>query len=106
MTSYAEFLEKAQAEFLSGLKQAQELNIATITSLKDLMASVPKLDATDAAGAPKLPSPAQVVEQTFAFTSQLLEARKGYMLKLAEMADETQKQLLDAAKHAAEAAKN
>jgi enoyl-CoA hydratase/carnithine racemase len=105
MNSYAEFVGKAQAEFLSGLKQAQELNIATLASLKDLMASVPKIETADAASA-KLPSPVQVVEQTFAFTNQVLEARKAYMLKLAEMADETQKQLLDAATRAAEAAKN
>lgn len=105
MNAYTEFLEKAQAEFLNGLKQAQELNIATLASLKDLMASVPAVDTTEG-NAAQLPSPADVVERTFAFTNQLLETRKAYMLKLAEMADETQKQFVEAAKRATAVAKN
>ena len=30
MNNYTELLEKAQSEFLSGLKQAQDLNVATV----------------------------------------------------------------------------
>ncbi len=101
MNTYTEFLEKAQGEFLNGLKQAQELNIATLASFKDLVASVPTADATENNVVAKLPTPAEVVERTFAFTNQVLETRKAYMLKLAEMAGETQKQLLDAANRAA-----
>ncbi|HTX55484.1 MAG TPA: hypothetical protein VMD47_00135 [Candidatus Acidoferrales bacterium] len=76
MNTYAEYLEKAQSDFLSGLKQAQELNIKAIASLTDLFK-----EGTN--GSAKLPTPADVVERTFAFTNQVLEARKEYMLKLA-----------------------
>jgi hypothetical protein len=98
MSTYTEFLEKAQAEFLNGLKQAQELNLATLASLKDLMSSVPTVDAAKTNGNVSIPTPADIVERTFAFTNQILETRKAYMLKLAEMADETQKQFVEAAK--------
>lgn len=100
MTTYTEFLEKAQAEFLNGLKQAQELNLKTLASFKDLASAVPTVDATEGNGTVKLPSPTEIVERTFAFTNQILETRKQYILKLAEMADETQKQIVDAAKRA------
>jgi hypothetical protein len=69
MNSYTELVEKAQAEMLAGLKKAQELNLATLESMKEL----------------NLPTPADVVERTFAFTNQLLETRKAYMLKLADL---------------------
>ena len=101
MSTYTEFLEKAQAEFLNGLKQAQELNIATLASFKELISAVPAVDTTEGNASAQLPTPAEIVERTFAFTNQVLEARKQYVLKLAEMADETQKQFVEATKRAA-----
>ena len=77
MNTYTEFVEKAQTEFLNGLKQAQELNVKAIASVTELLESKN--------GEAKLPTPAEIVEKSFAFTSQLLEARKDYMLKLAEL---------------------
>lgn len=73
MNTYTEFFEKAQAEFLSGLKQAQELNVKAIESVTAAF----KQSGTE------LPTPTQIVERTFAFTNDVLEARKEYMLKLA-----------------------
>jgi hypothetical protein len=78
MNTYTEFLEKAQAEFLTGLKQAQELNVKAIESVTELLKE-------HGNGAPKLPTPAEIVERTFAFTNEVLEARKEYMLKLADL---------------------
>ncbi len=73
MNTYTEFLEKAQAEFLTGLKQAQELNVKAIESVTELF----KQNTSE------LPTPTQIVERTFAFTNDVLAARKEYMLKLA-----------------------
>jgi hypothetical protein len=73
MNTYTEFVEKAQAEFLNGLKQAQDLNVKAIASVTELIESKN--------GEANLPTPAEIVEKSFAFTSQLLE----YMLKLAEL---------------------
>ena len=78
MNTYAEFLEKAQAEFLTGLKQAQDLNVQAIASVTELFKENGNTEA-------KLPTPAEIVERTFTFTNQVLEARKEYMLKLADL---------------------
>ena len=39
-----------------------------------------------------MPSPTQLVEMSFGFASQMLEIRKAYTLKVAEMLVEAQKQ--------------
>jgi hypothetical protein len=77
MNTYTEFVEKAQTEFLSGLKQAQELNVKSLASVTELF--------ENKNGAVALPTPTEIVERSFAFTTQLLETRKEYMLKLAEL---------------------
>jgi hypothetical protein len=104
MSTYTEFLEKAQAEFLNSIKNAQELNIKSLAAMTDLFSTVPSIDAKDATA--QLPTATEVVERTFAFTNQLLETRKEYMIKLAELATEAQKQYAETAKRVAETAKN
>ncbi|HTU71617.1 MAG TPA: hypothetical protein VMF11_15045 [Candidatus Baltobacteraceae bacterium] len=76
MNSYTEFLEKAQTEFLNGLKQAQDVNVKAIASINELI---------EQNGPAKLPTPAELISQTFAFTNQVLESRKEYLLKLTEL---------------------
>src|SRR5271163_5004907 len=100
MTNYTEFLEKAQTEFLSSLKQAQELNIKALASVTDLFASIPTVDTKEVSA--QLPTPTEVVERAFAFTNTLVETRKEYAVKLAELATEAQKQFIDTAKRVAE----
>ena len=78
MNTYVEFVEKAQTEFLSGLKQAQDLNVKAIESVTELFQENTNGTAT-------LPTPAEIVERTFAFTNQVIEARKEYMLQLANL---------------------
>jgi hypothetical protein len=106
MNTYTEFLEKAQSEFLTGLKQAQELNLKTLASVTSLLSSVPAMPVVDGDVASSLPTATDVVERTFAFTSELIETRKAYALKLAELAGEAQKQFADTTKRFVEAAKN
>ena len=105
MNSYNEFFERVQGEFLSNLKQAQEFNIKTLAAMTDLASTVPTVDAKEAATM-QLPTATEVVERTFAFTNQLIETRKEYMVKLAELATEAQKTFADTAKRVAESAKN
>jgi len=104
-TAYAEFLDKAQSEFVSGLKQAQELNIKQLTAANTLVASVPSIDTTETPSV-QWPTPTELVERYFAFTAEIIAARKDYALKLAEFATEAQKQFIDSAKRVSEAAKN
>jgi len=105
MKMYTEFFEKAQAEFLNSLKQAQELNVKALESFTTLVAKAPAVDFNDASNL-TIPTPAELVERSFAFTNEMLETRKAYMVKLAELATETQQQFADAAKRMAETAKN
>lgn len=105
MSTYVEFFERAQAEFLTSLKQAQELNLKTIAAVTDLVATAPTFTPKDASSV-KFPLPTEIVERSFAFTNQLLETRKEYAIKLAELATEAQKQFTETTKRVAEAAKN
>ncbi len=105
MSTYAEFIEKAQDEFLKSVQAAQDLNVKTINAFSNLLSSVPAVDAKQSEGA-SFPTPVEIVERTFAFTNQLLETRKEYALRLAELATEAQKQFADTAKRVADAAKN
>jgi hypothetical protein len=105
MKTYTEYFEKAQAEFLNSLKQAQELNVKALASFTTLVAKTPAIDFKDTSNL-TIPTPTEIVERTFAFTNEMLEARKQYMVKLAEIATETQAQFVDAAKRVAETAKN
>ena len=104
-TTINSFFEKAQAEFLNSVKEAQTLNVKAITSLTDLVAKVPTVDAKEVQNF-TLPTATELVEKSFAFTNELLNVRKEYLVKLAELATEAQTQFADAAKRVAKAAQN
>ena len=103
MTNYVEFTEKVQSEILAGLKAAQELNLKSFAAFNALLTQIPtsKIDATT-----EMPSATNVVEGAFKFTNELLETRKEYAVKLAELATEAQKSFTETAKRVAESAKN
>ena len=105
MSTYIEFFEKAQDEFLKSVQQAQDLNIKTINAWTSLLTQIPTVDA-DQTQSVKFPTPVELVEKSFEFTNQLLETRKEYALRLAELATEAQQQFADTAKRVADAAKN
>ena len=105
MKTYTEYFEKAQEEFLNSLKQAQELNVKALESFTSLVTKSPAFDLKDLSKL-TIPTPAEFVERSFAFTNDMIEARKEYMTKLAEIATETQQQFAEAAKRVADAAKN
>lgn len=105
MSTYSEFLEKSQSELLAGLKQMQELNVKALTSFSQLAATMPLPTTTDVKNV-EIPSATEIVESTFAFTNQIVELRKEYMLKLADFAVNGQKQFTEVAQRVAQAAKN
>lgn len=74
MSTYVEFVEKSQDEFLKSLQAAQDLNVETIGAFTNLLAQAP--------------SPVDFVQRSFAFTNQILETRKAYALRLAQLANE------------------
>ena len=103
MSTYTEFAQKVQSEFLNSLKAAQELNVNSFAAFNELLAQVPtaKIDPATT----ELPTPTDVVEHAFAFTNQVLETRKAYAVKLAELATQTQQQLAQTVARVAESAK-
>lgn len=104
MTSYTEFYERLQSEFLNSLKATQELNLRTLATMTELVAAVPtiKNDATNTSA----PTPTQVVENAFAFTSGLLATRKEYLVKLADLATQAQSHFTETAQRVTAASSN
>lgn len=101
MTTYAELSEKFAGEFIESLKQAQDLSIKTLRAFGALVAEMPtNVDAS------AFPSPTKAMEQGFAFANELLETRKEYALKLAELATETQKQFTESLSRFTDVSKN
>ena len=86
-----DYFSKLQEESLAAIKQTQDASLSAFGKFRELNkefaekpGSVPSFE--------NLPSATQLVELSFGFASQLLEMRKAYTLKIAEMLVETQKQ--------------
>jgi hypothetical protein len=86
-----EYINKIQEEGLTTLKQTQEASLAAMgdfrkfaNELSEKPGTIPTFE--------NLPTPTQLVELSFGFASQLLEIRKNFTLKVAEMVVEAQKQ--------------
>jgi hypothetical protein len=87
-----EYFNKIQEEGLKTLKQTQDASLAAFNEfrsftkeMQDKPGTVPAIE--------NLPTPTQLVELSFGFATQVLELRKAYTLKIAEMLVETQKQV-------------
>ncbi len=97
---FTEYLTKLQAQSIEALKQAQEANVASLTSLRDVAAGLPTFQTP----VESLPSAKQVIEMSFGFANQVLELRKAYALQLAEMVASAQKATAETTARAAKAA--
>jgi hypothetical protein len=95
-----DYVSKMQQESLAAMKQGQDASIRAFDQFRSLgkeFAEKPGMLPTFE----NVPSPTQLVEMSFAFAAQMLELRKSYTLKLAEMFVETQKQAEASVKQAA-----
>ena len=86
-----EYMNKFQEEGLAAMKQTQEASLKAMSSFREFAremnekpGSVPALE--------NIPTPVQFVEFSFGFASQMLELRKTWTLRMAEMFVEAQKQ--------------
>lgn len=105
MNAYIQYLEKTQAEFLNGLKQAQELSLKSVATVTGLVAAVPTPEAKEVQTM-TVPTATELVERSFAFTQDVLNARKEYLVKLADLATEANKTFAETAKRFAEQTKS
>ncbi len=87
----ADYFTKMQQESLSALKQGQDAGIKALDQFRAFGKEFAEKPGT-LPTFENVPSPTQLVEMSFGFAAQVLELRKAYTLKIAEMLVETQKQ--------------
>lgn len=87
----SEYMNKFQQESLDALKQTQDASLKAIRTFGDFTKEWSEKPGVVPAFE-NLPSATQWVEMSFGFASQLLEIRKNFTMKIAEMIVETQKQ--------------
>ncbi len=100
-----EYFTKVQQEGLATLKQSQDASLAAFEKFRALGKEFSEKPGT-VPTFENLPNPTQLVEMSFGFAAQLLELRKAYTLKIAEMFVETQKQAEATVKQATSAISN
>jgi hypothetical protein len=86
-----EYFNKLQEEGLKTIKQSQDASLAAFGELRSFSQELAEKPGT-IPSVENLPTPTQLVELSFNFASQVLELRKAFTLKVAEMLVETQKQ--------------
>jgi hypothetical protein len=87
----AEYMSKFQDESLAAIKETQDASLKAMTSFREFGKEFNEKPGTMPAFE-NLPTPVQFVEMSFGFVNQMLELRKAYALRIAEMMVETQKQ--------------
>jgi hypothetical protein len=86
-----EYFNKLQEEGLKTIKQSQDASLAAFNEFRSFTKELSEKPGT-VPTIENLPTPTQLVELSFNFATQILELRKAYTLKIAEMLVETQKQ--------------
>lgn len=86
-----EYMNKFQQEGLAALKESQDASIKAMSSFREFTKEMTEKPGTMPT-LENIPTPTQLVEMSFGFASQLLEIRKAYTLRIAEMMVEAQKQ--------------
>jgi len=87
----SEYMTKFQAESLAALKETQDASLKAFKTFSEFgkqMSEKPGAMPTFE----NVPTPMQFVEMSFGWASQMLELRKAYTLRVAEMMVEGQKQ--------------
>jgi hypothetical protein len=87
----SEYMSKFQAESLAALKETQDASLKAMSSFREFGKELSEKPGTMPAFE-NMPTPTQFVEMSFGFATQLLELRKGFALRVAEMIAEAQKQ--------------
>ena len=97
----AEYINKVQEEGIKSLKQTQDASLAAFNEFRSFTKELTEKPGTIPT-IENLPTPTQLVELSFNFASQVLDLRKAYTLKVAELFVETQKQAEAAVKAASQ----
>jgi len=76
MATYLEVIEKLQAQTLENVKQLQAVQIATLTTARELIAELPS--------AKGLPTFAQITDLGASFANKLLDQQKTFVSQLTD----------------------
>jgi hypothetical protein len=87
----SEYMNKFQAEGLAAIKETQEASLKAMSSFREFTRELSEKPGT-VPSFENIPTPTQLVELSFGFASQLLEMRKAFTLRIAEMMVDAQKQ--------------
>jgi hypothetical protein len=87
----SDYMTKFQEESLTALKETQDASLKAMNSLRQFGKEFSEKPGSMPAFE-NLPTPTQFVEMSFGFATQLLELRKAFALRVAEMIAEAQKQ--------------
>ncbi|MGC1380416.1 MAG: hypothetical protein WA814_05260 [Candidatus Baltobacteraceae bacterium] len=87
----SEYMNKFQEEGLTAIKRTQDASLNAMNAFREMSKEFAEKPGTMPA-LENLPTPTQLVELSFGFASQVLELRKAFTLKIAEMIVDTQKQ--------------
>ena len=87
----SEYMNKFQAEGLAAIKETQEASLKALSSFREFGKELNEKPGAMPAFE-NIPTPTQLVEMSFGFASQLLELRKAFTLRIAEMMVDAQKQ--------------
>ncbi|MGR4065508.1 MAG: hypothetical protein ACLQPV_08665 [Vulcanimicrobiaceae bacterium] len=100
-----DYINKIQEESLATLKQAQDANLAALAQVREFATHATE-NRGEMPSFTNVPTPAQMIERSFEFTNRMLDVRKSYMIKVAELFADAQKHMFaEAEKHATEVTK-
>jgi hypothetical protein len=82
-TTVADFADAVQEQVTSGIKQAQEINLAALEVARDFAALFQP--AKGSMALPKgVPSPTKVIDQAYDFCGKMLELQHDYAVRIVE----------------------
>jgi hypothetical protein len=88
--TYLETIEKLQSQGLETLKQAQAAQLATLASMRDIVAGAPVM--TEIPSFDKLPTFGELAELSTGFAKKLVDQQSAYVTELVGMFAVAQKE--------------
>ena len=83
-TTVTDFSEAIQEQVTSGIKQAQEINLAAIEVARDFAALFQPTKAGSLTLPKGLPNPSKVIDQAYGFAGKLLDLQHDYAVRMLE----------------------
>lgn len=85
-STVADFADAVQEQVTSGIKQAQEINLAAVEVVRDFAALFqPAKGALTLPSLPKgMPNPTKAIDKVYGFAGKLLELQHDYAVRLVE----------------------